>query len=1088
MRHVMTLIVRGILILLVMNGSASAQTAATAQINGTVKDPAGLALPGVTITATKVDTGLQRTTVTDDIGSYTLQNLPVGSYRVEATLQGFRTFVQMGIVLQVGDNSTLPITLQLGQLEETVTVAGTAALVETRNPGIGHVVTNQQVLELPLNGRQLTELVFQAGLATGGKGTTDAPGANMLNSGSRSYPNTSIVVAGGLSNGMTYVLDGGTHNEAYNNYSLPLPFPDAMQEFRVETSALPAQYGHHSAAAVTAITKSGTNTLHGSAFEFLRDHRLNATSAFAAIGANGKRKSDGLRRDQFGGTIGGPIIEGKLFYFGGYQATRVDVTPSTAFGFVPTPAMLAGDFAAVASPACNAGRQIALRVPFTNNTISPSQFSAAALQLTSRLPTPVNDCGQTFYSRRTPSTEHLPIVRIDYQLANSHSLFGRYQLTQYNAKSDFDPNNVLAYSQGIIDDTVHAFVAGDQLLFGSNAVNAFRVTRLSSDISKKYVPFFDAADLGARGFAALVPDISSYNVNGAFEIAGANGRPSDIGTATFQLANDLSMVRGPHQFGVGVNYIRSTLDAISSGFAIGLFTFNGQTTGLGLGDFLVGRFSQLTQGNAYTPTGTQHYVGTYVQDAWKVSDHLTLNLGLRWEPYLPFSDTVHKSLNHFSMDAFRAGVRSTVYTNAPPGVSFQGDPGFPGNAFAEKYWGNFAPRVAGVWDPRGDGRMTVRAAWGKFNDLPHLWNYFWFARNTPFGSVININNGTFDEPWRDTPGGNPFPVIPQRDMTFPLYGSFATFPFDYKPPYSNQWNVSVQRQLGASWMASANYLTSQGRRLLVGDDINAAVYSPGATPATTNRRRVTSLLNPAEGQYYGQVQSLRPGATSEYRGLLLSIQNRGAKGLSLNANWTISKCVSDVVYYESNFLTKPGDIAFDRGSCGATDQRHVVNVSAVYQIPAASQNGVLGALSHDWQVSAIVAARSGRHFNVTTGVDNALNGQPNQRPNLVNDDVYRKTGRQWLNPAAFQAPAAGTFGNLENNSLIGPRRFNIDMGLVRSFPIGGERKLQFRAEAFNVLNRVQRDDPVSAMNNPNFGRILSAADPRIVQLALKYAF
>src|SRR6266508_2641419 len=301
MRHGVRLVFRGLSILLLSVTTAWAQAVSTAQINGTVKDQGGLALPGVTITVTQTDTGLTRTAVTDDTGSYVLQNLPIGPYQLDAMLQGFRTYQQTGIVLQVGANPTLPITLQIGQVEETVTVAGTAALVETRNPGIGQVITNQQVLELPLNGRQLTELIFVAGLASGGSSTAAAPGANTLNTGVRNYPTVTVQVAGGTSTGLTYILDGGTHNEAYNSLNLPLPFPDAMQEFKVETSALPAQYGQHSAAAVNAVTKSGTNAMHGSVFEFMRDSALNSPNEFAALGPNGKRRSDGLHRDQFGG-------------------------------------------------------------------------------------------------------------------------------------------------------------------------------------------------------------------------------------------------------------------------------------------------------------------------------------------------------------------------------------------------------------------------------------------------------------------------------------------------------------------------------------------------------------------------------------------------------------------------------------------------------------------------------------------------------------------------------------------------------------------------------------------------------------------
>jgi hypothetical protein len=292
-------------------------------------------------------------------------------------------------------------------------------------------------------------------------------------------------------------------------------------------------------------------------------------------------------------------------------------------------------------------------------------------------------------------------------------------------------------------------------------------------------------------------------------------------------------------------------------------------------------------------------------------------------------------------------------------------------------------------------------------------------------------------------------------------------------------------------MVSANYLSSRGHRLPVGDQLNPAVYAPGATTATTNQRRLTSVLNPAQGQFYGTITAVEPIGTSEYKGLLLSAQHRSANGLFLSGNWTISECVSDIINYEPSVagieLTRPGDPAFDRGSCGATDQKHVVNLSAVYQVPGAS-TGLVRALTSDWQVSTIVSARSGAHFSATTGVDNALNGQGNQRPDKVSEDVYVKQGYRWLSASAFRAPAAGGYGNLVNNSLIGPGRFNVDMGLVRSFRIGGERAVQVRAEAFNVFNRVNLNNPVSALNSPNFGLITSASDARIIQLALKYTF
>jgi hypothetical protein len=293
-------------------------------------------------------------------------------------------------------------------------------------------------------------------------------------------------------------------------------------------------------------------------------------------------------------------------------------------------------------------------------------------------------------------------------------------------------------------------------------------------------------------------------------------------------------------------------------------------------------------------------------------------------------------------------------------------------------------------------------------------------------------------------------------------------------------------------MVSGNYLSSRGHRLPIGDQLNPAVFGPGATTASTAARRALTLENPLEGRFYGQIFSARPIGTSEYDALLLSAQHRASDGLFLSGNYTLSKCVSDLVdYVMANGqvdLVKPGDPSYDRGSCGGTDQRHIVNLSAVYQVPGSS-DGILGAVTRDWQISTILAARSGGHFNVRTGVDNALSGQANQRPDQVLDDPYRKEGYRWLNPAAFGNPAPGAYGNLVTNSLIGPGYFNVDLGIVRSFRIGGERQVQFRAEVFNVLNGEHLDYPVSLLNSPDFGLITStAADPRIVQLALKYVF
>src|SRR5206468_4565029 len=320
---------------------------------------------------------LTRSVVTNETGSYSMTSLPVGPYRLEAALPGFRTYVQTGIVLTVGASPVVNLALEVGQVSETVEVLANASQVETRSTGIGQVIDNVRVLELPLNARQVTELILLSGAAVSG----GAQGTN------RNYPTESISVGGGMNNGLTYLLDGGTHNDPYNNLNLPLPFPDALQEFKVETSAVPAQYGQHSAGAMNAVTKSGTNDFHGDLFEFVRNKVFNARNAFA-------QQRDGLKRNQFGGVLGGPIVRNKLFFFAGHQMTLVRSEPVENTAFVPTAQMLAGDWTTVASPLCNQGRQITLRAPFVNNTINPALFSTPALNLIKRSPPPPDPCGK----------------------------------------------------------------------------------------------------------------------------------------------------------------------------------------------------------------------------------------------------------------------------------------------------------------------------------------------------------------------------------------------------------------------------------------------------------------------------------------------------------------------------------------------------------------------------------------------------------------------------------------------------------------------------------------------------------------------
>jgi len=1090
--------------LLIFVSSTFLQAQSTAQISGTVRDQSGAVLPGVEITATQIDTGVERSSITNETGSYVLSNLALGPYRLEATLPGFRTYVQTGVVLQVNASPVINPVLEVGQVAETIEVQANAALVETRSAGVGTVVDNQRVLELPLNGRNVTELVSLAGMAV----STNQTNVNTP----RNYPTIMLSVGGGISNGVTYLLDGASHNDPENNLNLPLPFPDALQEFKVENSALLAQYGYHSAASVSAVTKSGTNEFHGNAFEFVRNGVFNARDFFAIA-------RDNLKRNQFGGVIGGPVVKNKLFFFGGYQGTAERSAPPQNIAYVPTPAMLAGDFTTVTSPQC-AGRQLTLAASlgFVNNRISPDRFNPSALKILSRMIPSADPCGKVTFGWRNNQNEHVLLTRMDYTRSTKESLFGRFFLTHLTQPSTYDGKNIMTVNRNGTNDWVYSLALGQTYLFGSNTVSSARLAVTRTRIEKIVDNMGSWSDYGVNIPYAPAKLITA-TVAGGFALGGGMAIISNANTGpNYNAAEDLSFVRGTHQFGIGVSYVHTENSYKAGVRSTGSMTFNGQATGLGLADFLLGLVAQFEQGNLVPLYNRQHYVGMYAQDSWKMSPKVTVNYGLRWEPYLPISSK-YGWLPYFDKKLFDQGVHTTQFVNAPVGLILPGDPQYEcGKKIECNRWNQFLPRVGLAWDPGGDGRMSIRAAYGMFSDRDMLISLTGYGQNVPFGNRLTLTNVGLSNPWATYPGGNPFPIAVDKNMVFPQFGTFGTHPFHVKPTVINQWNVSIQRQLGRDWLLTANYVGSSTSHLHTGNELNPAVflglgpctingvnYSTCSTTANTNQRRRFFLQNPQQGQYYGSVAVLDDGGTGNYNGLFLSAQKRISQGVSVLANYTWSHCISDLwtptVGAGGGSTVHPDDRRAERSNCLGTDQRHLVNLSAVLQTPSFSSRG-LRLIASNWQLAPILKIRSGPYFTVTGGVDYALNGVPqlaDQRPNQVLASPYasQKTVDHWLNPLAFVPPALGTYGNLGKNNMVGPGAVQLDVALSRTFSIGEKKTIQLRAEAFNLPNRLNPSTPVAVLNNVNFGKIqsdisgtggLSPGDPRILQFALKLGF
>jgi hypothetical protein len=1090
------------LLLLLTGVSAWAQ--ATAQLSGTVRDDSGGVLPGVTVTATQTDTGAVRTAVTSETGTYVLSNLPLGPYRLEAMLQGFRTYAQTGIVLQVGASPVINVVLGVGELAETVTVEAATPLVDVQSAGISEVVENERIVELPLNGRNAAMLVLMVGAAVN---TGDVSGQR------NRADSVAISVAGGLRTGVAYVLDGAMHNDPYDNTNMPFPFPDALQEFSVATGGLSAQNGMHSGASVNAVTKSGTNSLHGNLFEFLRDHRFNATDAFALRGDDGKKASDGLVRNQFGGTMGGPVIRDKLFFFGAYQGTIQRQTPASYVGFVPTAAMLAGDFTALASPACNAGRQVALRAPFVNNQINPALFSQAAVKVAQHLPVSTDPCGEIRYRVPLDNNDSQAVVRVDHQWSANHSIFGRYIDTfERRLPTLSRTGNILTVRREFGANKrarARSIAFGDTQVFGSNTVNAFRVTvnRTSNRLNDPPDEFFDAADIGVK-LHSYVPGVIGLAVSNAFTISGGNSVKVRIDNEAYQVANDLSVVRGRHQMSFGGNMSYWTVDSEDNARAAGDFNFNGQATGLPLADFMTGQTSLVRHGAPGVLLMNQLYMGLYAQDTWRTTDRVTLNAGLRWEPF--FGQNIENgAISNFVLDNFRQGVRTTRFQNAPPGLIYPGDPGFPdGKAGMNKQWRNFSPRAGVAWDVTGDGRTAVRSSYGMNYDFPSAVYLYIAASASPFANRVELSAVPFEDPYRNVPGGDTHPLssTPPFDAQFPAFGAYGVMDPGINSARVQSWNVTIERQLGAAWQVSASYLGNYADRLWGQVHVNPGNFM-GLGPCTihgqsypsctvtgnVDRRRTLYLENPVAGQWLGPVVRYADVGTQNYRGLKLSFRRRDDNGLSLSGNYTISRCEADTEVSGSfgqfaNGYLDPNNPSFDRGNCSQS-RTHIGNITLGAQSPRFA-NAALRALASDWRISGIINATSGSWLTVTTGRDIAGTGIAAQRVDQVLDNVYGdKSLNNYLNAAAFAYPAAGTLGNHRNFSVEGPGFWTVNLALSRLVTVATQQTLELRVEVFNLLNNFNWGNPATNLDAGTFGRITTqTGEPRIMQFGIKYGF
>jgi len=1096
---------------------AKAQQVAVAQLDGYVTDPTGQSIAGAEVRAIETDRDQLHTTSTDVAGHYVFPGLPIGNYRLEVSSRGFKTYVQRGIVLDAGNNRTQSVQMQVGSLSESIQVTANAVQVETKENSITQLVDSQRMIDLPLNGRNPADLLAVSGFATSTMtlNSSDLTGSKNIQGSNGSEQ---ISVAGSAANGVNFLLDGGDNNDAFSNVNLPIPFPDALAEFNVQTNSLPAQYGLHPGGVVNIVTKSGSNAIHGDLFDFFRNGDLNARPKGTVAGSQPVR--DSLKRNQFGGTVGGPIKKDKAFFFFGYQGTRQRSDPAEKTAYDPTAATLNGDFSVVDAAKSTGGCLSSFRqlkdpsgVPYPNNQIPVSTFDPAGLKLASTyFPISANPCGNTLYGYLSNNPDDQWIGRLDYNFSAKHIFYARYFIYDYLGVTLFNDNNALTAQNPGNQDRSQTMTIGDTYTFSPTSVNAFHAT-FDRRRDNRSAPsnLFSPKDLGVNMFINA-PNYTQLTVSGysggGFAVGCGTCALANFDINTYQIADDFTLIRGSHQFAFGFDGRKDQFNSYNYQQANGQFTFNGTTTGDGLADLLIGRFSGLTDGNVISDYLRQTVMAAYAQDSWHATRHFSINYGLRWEPSVPSYDKYGRG-NQFSWPLFLQGWHSSVFPGAPAGLIFYGDSADKyGKALTASHWGTVSPRLGIVWDPKGDGKQTLRAGFVLMHDTAELFYPERWTTNAPYVSSITLTSGQFSNPFANYTlngkTGDPFPGA----AVFPTQGTYISIPGNMQVPYMMQWNLSYQRQLAKDWLLAVNYLGNAGRHIWGSTDVNYSVPTPGATTSNTNQRRLTYLTNPTLGQYYGDIQQTDDGGNSEYHALFVSIQHQFARNFTLRSNYTWSHCVSSWDFagelagpvYQNPLNRAEGE----RGNCGY-DHRQMFVTTLVALSPGFG-SAFVQRLTKDWQVSPIISFFSGNPIQLLDGgagstKDISLSGQLQDRPEvMLPGQVYGVAAGNdppmWFNPSAFMCAgsnssctvSSGLFGNLGRNALYGPGQINWDMAVTRRFAYRERWRLETRADFFNIMNHANWNNPGTNITNGTFGEVTSFGNPRIIQLALKLFF
>ncbi len=1040
------------LLLLLLPSTAVAQ-ATTGSISGTITDESAAVLPGVTLLVTNVDTGVQRTQVSDENGRYRVLNLNPGTYTVTGELEGFTSVVRDSLVVAIGKDLLADIEMKIGGVTEQVTVTGETSSVSLGTTTAGGVVTTKQIAELPLNGRSFMQLAtLQPGVVVSRGTARDFTGG---------FGSTQLAIGGARPENTGYLMDGTNiadiSDKAPSSLSGVLLGVDTVQEFSVQTHGYSAEFGRAAGGIMSAVTKSGTNQIHGTVFEFHRDSALDSRNFFD------RGELPDFQRDQFGGTFGGPILRNKLFYFGSYEGLRERLAV-TRFAILP-----------------NALAHQGLVPDANGNLVNVGVNPAVRPYLDLLFPIPAghdfgNGLAEEAHAHQDPTDEHFGVVKVDWNLGSNDTFMVRWS----KDVSDTEISQAHPLFFETVGTDTRYFTLQNQHLFSSNLLNMLRFAANRTARDNDLAP---TVDIPTSLFFTEDPHWGAINIIGASTAGSIATIPVDYLQDVYQIADTLTWNKGDHVAKFGFDWQNYHFDGFSYSRYGGEFRFRT------LQEFLTLRRSSTATADRFTGNlpGTdtyrqmrQHYVAMFAQDDWRVSNDLSVNAGLRYEFVTTPKELRDRVAGLLSLDDLESG---------PLGVT----PGTP--MFDNPSKTSIAPRLGMAWNPFGNQKMTVKGSWGIFYQ-PLTTSFYRGTsfRIYPYFAGVDIRQPTvFGPAMKDflAQGVNPATVQKRSEFIF----------YDAKQPYMQQWHVNFERDLGRNFVVEVGYIGSKGTNLPFYGDPNA-VPSEYAADGTKQLVPGATLRYPS----WGRIRTRINVARSDYHGLVAGLNKRYADGWQFQASYTYGRAKDTW----SGGLVGGSD--FDNGAGSATDWwdpeyeygpsnfdvRHNLVFNAVYLIPLGENlTGVAGALAKGWNIGGVLQFSTGLPFTPLLSYDQVGDRQSDtgvQKPNLVGTVTYPETAEQWFDASAYAVPAAGVYGNAGRNTLRAPGVKIVDFSIFKNLQFG-LYALQFRIEAFNVFNWVNLGLPdASVFNaggvpNPTAGRINNTSTPaRQIQLGIKFIF